>query len=128
MDKKKMLGLAYGAGALAMVAVGALVGTEAALLGSTVGQMASNVSSNFSAMADLLSGGSYLAGAGFGIKSAMAFKMHAEDARQHKLSTAMVLALVSGSLLALPTFLSTGSDTMFGQGAQQNSLSGGVLH
>jgi hypothetical protein len=68
-----------------------------------------------------------LAGAAFGIQSALKFKAHNENPQQVKLSQPMTYAIVAGALLSLPTFLTTGADTMFSGGGQKNSIHGGVL-
>jgi intracellular multiplication protein IcmD len=86
-----------------------------------IGTVASNVSSNFTALADLISGGAYLGGAGLGIQAALKFKAHNENPQQVKLSQPMVYALVAASLLALPSFIGTASDTLWGDGGASGS-------
>lgn len=90
-----------------------------------VGAVAQNVSGNFTALADLISGGAYLGGAGLGIQAALKFKAHNENPQQVKLSQPMVYALVAASLLALPSFIGTASDTMWGGSQQSSQLGGG---
>ena len=117
MQKKNIMAVAYGVGALALTAVGVLLGDHATILGVDAAGISNTVRNNFGAIADLLGGGSYLAGAGFGIQSALKFKAHADDNRQNNIVKPIAYAGVAGALLALPTFLTTGSDTLFGQGS-----------
>ena len=128
MEKKNIMAIAYGVGALALTAVGVLLGDHATVLGVDAAGISNTIRNNFGAVADLLGGGSYLAGAGFGIQSALKFKAHADDGRQNKVTPAIAYAGVAGALLALPTFLTTGSDTLFGQGASdKTSIDGNGL-
>ena len=126
--KNKKIALAYGLGALGLSALGFALGDASALsMAVDAAAVANQVRSNFQGIADLMSGGAYLAGAAFGIQAALKFKAHNENPQQVKLSQPMTYAIVAGALLSLPTFLTTGSDTMFSGGGQKNSIYGGVL-
>lgn len=85
----------------------------------------SRLSSQTQSVADVLSGFSYLAGTGVGVRSALLFKDHNENPANTKLSKPLTHALVAGMLLALPSFLTVGADST--GLTQKNSLSGGVL-
>lgn len=120
MNTNTLKGIALALGATALAALPALAGA------ATIGDVASNVGGSFTAIADLFSGASYLAGAGLGIQSALKFKDHNTNPQQTKLSTPMTYALVAGALLALPSFIGTATDTMWGAGqGHATSLSGG---
>jgi hypothetical protein len=128
MQKKNIVGLAYGVGALALTAVGMVMGDASLLLGVDAAAISDNVRGNFGAVADLLGGGAYLAGAGFGIQSALKFKAHNENPQQVKLSQPLTYGVVAGALLALPTFLDTGADTLFTTGGgDKTSIDGNSL-
>jgi hypothetical protein len=127
MKKQTILGLAYGVGACALTAAGVLLGDHGALFGVDVAQMSDSVRGNFGAIADLLGGGAYLGGAGFGIQSALKFKAHNENPQQNPLSKPITYGVVAGALLALPTFLTTGSDTLFNNGGTATTIDGGQL-
>ena len=127
MKKQTILGLAYGVGALALSAVGVALGDHGLVLGADAAAVADNVRGNFGALADLLGGGAYLGGAGFGIQSALKFKAHNENPQQNPLSKPITYGVVAGALLALPTFLTTGSDTLFNNGGQATTINGGQL-
>jgi hypothetical protein len=102
---KKWAALAAAGAALALVSLG----VEA----QTVGSVASTVNGNINGVQNVLSGGAYLTGAWFGIKSMTAFKDHAEDPRQ-KLSRPIVLLVIATILLGLPGFASVTSNSFFG--------------
>jgi intracellular multiplication protein IcmD len=89
-------------------------------------QVAINLFSNFAALADLISGGAYLAGAGLGFQAAMKFKAHNDNPQQTKLSQPIVYALVAACLLSLPSFIGTFSDSAYGEGATTTSLTTGT--
>ncbi len=74
---------------------------------------------------DVLSAGSYIFGVGTGIKAALLFRDHNENPASTKLSKPLTYALVTGMLMGLPSFLTTGADST--GLTQKNSLSGGVL-
>ena len=101
-----------------------LVATEPAL---AVGfnDVASNVKEQFSGVLDVMSGLAYIGGVGFGIKSAMKLKEYNEQQGKVPLSTPIMLALVAAILIALPTFLSKGQESVFGTGATKTSINGG---
>ena len=120
MKKSSITGFAYALGAATLAALPALAGAE------TIGDVSGHISGNFAAIADLLSGAAYLAGAALGIQAALKFKEHNANAQQVKLSTPMTYALVAGALLALPSFIGTATDTMWGSGnGKATSLTGG---
>ena len=112
--------VAYAAGAVAVCAFPGLADA------ATIGKVAGNVSTSFGALADLIVAGSYLGGAGLGIQAALKFKAHNENPQQVKLSAPIVYSLVAACLLALPSFIQTGTDSLWGEGqAKSSSLTGG---
>jgi hypothetical protein len=115
MQTNTLSAIGFAIGAVAFGALGAVFGDHGLMMGVDAASVANNIRGNFASIADLLGGGSYLAGAAMGIQSALKFKAHNENPQQVKLSQPMTYAAVAGALLALPTFLTTGSDTMFGQ-------------
>lgn len=110
------------AGAAAALVLSAIPGLADA---ATIGAVADNVSTSFGQLADLIVAGAYLGGAGMGIQAALKFKAHNENPQQVKLSQPIVYSLVAACLLALPSFIQTGSDTLWNGGATSSSLKGG---
>ena len=87
------------------------------VMGSAFDQLAS--------VADIISGGAYIIGAGTGVMSLLKFKEHNDNPQQVKLSKPLTLLLVSGGLLSLPSFLTIGGDSAGLDEA--NELKSGVL-
>lgn len=117
MTKKNLMAIGYGLGALSFAAVGAMLGDQSTLLAADVGTISNTVRQNFGGIVDLISGGSYIIGLASGIQAALKFKAHNENPQQVKLSQPVVYLAVCGALLALPTFITTGSETLFGNGS-----------
>lgn len=65
----------------------------------------------------------FLGGLAFGIKSAIKLKEYKESQGKVPLSTPIMLGLVSAILIALPSFLTTGQESVFG--ASSNEIRGG---
>ena len=101
-----------------------LVATEPAMA-QGLNTITSNVRGQFGGIVDVLSGLAYIGGIGFGIKSAMKLKEYNESQGKVPLSTPIMLALVAAILIALPSFLTTGQESVFGAGAQNTSINGG---
>lgn len=80
--------------------------------------------SQFGGLAEVLSGISYIAGIGFGIKAALKFKEYSEDSQRNKLSVPIGLAAVAGILMALPTLLTTSTESVLGTGYQGTTIDG----
>lgn len=118
--KSAWLRLSFGLGLMAL-------GTESAMAVS-VSQMFDNLNSNAGSVADGISIASYLVGAGSVFQSFMKFKEHQENPQQVKLKTPLTYLVVGGGLLALPTSMTLGTDTMYGPGGAQNQgLNQGML-
>lgn len=87
-----------------------------------------NVLSNqMSGIVNVISAVAYIIGVALGIKAALKFKEHNETKGQVQLSTPIILAVVAAILLALPTFLKTGKEGIFGTGSTGTDLSGSTL-
>lgn len=89
--------------------------------------LSGNVTGQMPAVASLLSSIAYIAGIGFGIKAILKFKEHNESKGQVPLSQPIVMAVVAGLLLALPSFLTVAKEAAGGSSTQQTTISGGGL-
>lgn len=79
-------------------------------------------------VAEILSAFSYIIGIGFGIKAALKFKEYNESkGRDAHLSQPITLIVVAAILLALPTFLTTGRNTIFGNGTTNTTIDGAAM-
>lgn len=120
MEKAKIISASlHGAAAIALFAF------ADSALAKTFSDVAGSINGQFQGAANLISGGSYLAGAGFGVQSALKFREHNENPNQTRLSKPLTYAAVAGALLGLPSFLTVGADSAGLQ--QKNSLNQSVL-
>jgi len=110
------------------------VGVGSLLLVASTGAMAqgintvtNNVMGQMPGITDVLSAVAYIAGIGFGIKAALKLREHNETKGQVPISTPITLGVVAALLLALPTFLSTGKEAVFGTGSTGTNVQGGTL-
>lgn len=87
----------------------------------SLGAVACNVSSNYGAFLDLLSGIAYVSGAIFAFKGALQLKDHTDAPQQTKLSKPLTTMVVSSSLLALPSFIQMAAETLMGGDSSQIS-------
>lgn len=107
--------LAVGAGALMLVEPSFAQGLNT---------VTNNVKSQLPGVNDVISGVAYIAGIGFGVKAALSFKEHNESKGQVPISKPITLAVVAALLIALPQFLTTSKESVFGGGATSNTLDG----
>lgn len=122
VKKNVLTALGYAAGAIGMF----VLGMDSAFA-MDFKQVAGNLQGQFQGGADLISGGSYLVGAGLGVQAALKFKEHNDNAQQVKMSKPLTYAVVSGCLLALPSFLTVGGDSTFGDGQSNSGICKGNL-
>lgn len=119
MKKKniKFANYKYWLSGIATLGVMALVAGEAAAGGTpTIGGIASNITSSFTALTKLITAGSYLAGLGFSVGAIMKFKQHKDNPTQIPIGTPIALVFIAAALLFLPTILGVTGATMFGAG------------
>ncbi len=81
---------------------------------STIGTMASSITSTFSKIGLMITGGSYIAGLAFSIGAIMKFKQHKDNPTQIPIGTPIALIFIGAALLFLPSILSVTGMTMFG--------------
>ena len=81
-----------------------------------------NTTNQFEAITMILSGLAYVAGIGFGLKAALKLKQQSESNGQIPLSQPIMLGVVAAILIALPTFLTTGVDTVFGESNTKSQI------
>ena len=80
----------------------------------SIGSIASTVTSNFDAVAKLVTASSYVAGLGFSAASILKFKSHKDNPTQIPIGTPASLTAVAAALLYLPSITSVAGTTMFG--------------
>lgn len=89
---------------------------------NNLGGIAARIRMQLGEFADLLTGAMFLVGIGLGAMAALKFKAHNEDPRSTKITTPIVLAVVSACLIALPAYLTFMSNSVVGEGAAAGSL------
>lgn len=103
--------------ALMLVAMTALfLAGPAMAQDDNLGGIATRVQEQLVAFADLLTGGMFLVGIGLGAMAALKFKAHNEDPRSTKITTPIVLMIVSACLIGLPAYLTFVSNSVVGEG------------
>jgi intracellular multiplication protein IcmD len=114
--KKVTLGL------LALVCLS--IGTVALAQISGVGSVATKVTSNIRAFAQLLTAGSYVAGMAFAIGAIVKFKAHKDNPTQIPIGTPIALLFVGAALIFIPTIFRVSGGTMFGASGEVAGVSG----
>lgn len=110
-------------GILTMLALIALcMAAPAMAQDNTVGGVAARITGQLDEFANLLTGAMFLVGIGLGAMAALKFKAHNEDPRSTKITTPIVLAVVSACLIGLPAYLTYVSNSVVGEGAEGNAL------
>lgn len=99
---------------MAIVACGILAIIADNAFGSTLGGIASNVTSSFKNLAKLITAASYIAGIAFAIGAILKFKQHKDNPTQIPIGTPIALVVIGAALLFLPSLLSVTGETIFG--------------
>lgn len=100
---------------LTLIACFSLMAIAGEVAASTsLGTMASSITSSFSSVAKLVTAGSYVAGLGFSIGAIMKFKQHKDNPTQIPIGTPIALVFIAAALLFLPSILGVAGQTMFG--------------
>ncbi len=87
-----------------------------ATLDSGLGLVAANTTSNFTAVAKLITAGAYIGGLAFFIAAIMKFKQHKDNPTQIPIGTPIALVFIAGSLVFLPAILASIGYTGFATG------------
>lgn len=104
-----------------------LVSQTAMAEGTTLGDMATTITTSFTALAKLITAGSYLAGLGFSIGAIMKFKQHKDNPTQIPIGTPIALVFIAAALLFLPSILTMTGSTMFGSKGGETAGPGGMI-
>lgn len=109
-----------------LVFVAAMVALPAFGQADDLGGVADRIRNQLGQFADLLTAAMFLVGIGLGAMAALKFKAHNEDPRSTKITTPIVLAVVSACLIALPAYLTFVSNSVVGSGADTSSIDNSV--
>lgn len=89
---------------------------------NNIAGVADRIKNQLGSITDLLTGVMFMIGIGLGAMAAMKLKAHNDDPRSTKITTPIILALVSALLLALPAYLTLMKNSVVGDGAEGGSL------
>ncbi len=123
---KKILWLKKYAFVLAVIGVLGLVASDVFAAVSTIGTIASNVTSTFQGVTRLITAVSYVTGIGFALGAITKFKQHKDNPAQIPIATPITLVGVSASLLFFPSVLSVTGGTLF-SGSAINAGPSGII-
>lgn len=91
---------------------------------SGIGSVASQVTTNLSNIAKLITAGSYVAGFGIAVAAIVKFKAHKDTPTQVHLSQPIVLLFVAAALIFIPAVFKTTGVTLFGGVSGVSKISG----
>ena len=110
------------------------VGVSALLMGLAgvasaqgLNNVTGNIMNQMPGITDVFGAASYVLAIGLFIKAGLKLKEHTESKGQVPLSHPMTYAIVAAILFALPSFMTTGKEAVFGGGAQTTGVTGGTL-
>ena len=100
------------------------VGTFALAAISGVGSVATQVTSNARAIAQLITAASYVAGMAFAVGAIVKFKAHKENPTQIPIGTPIALLFVGAALMFAPTVFKVSGGTLFASSGTVAGVSG----
>lgn len=112
---------------LGLLALTSLVVGTAAFASATtsgIGGVATQVTSNFTAIAKLITAGSYVAGMAFAVGAIVKFKAHKDNPTQIPIGTPIALLFVGAALIFVPTVFKVAGQTIFGASGKAAGVSG----
>lgn len=86
--------------------------------------VANQVKSNFTAIAQFITAGSYLAGMAFGVGAIVKFKAHKDNPTQVAISVPIALLFIAAALLFIPSVFKSTGQTLFGVSGTVGGVSG----
>jgi intracellular multiplication protein IcmD len=98
-------------------------GTGSAPEGS-IGSVAENVQGSFSALAMVITSGSYIAGFAMVLAAIFKFKAHKDNPTQIPVGTPIALLFIGASLIFLPQIFSISGTTLFGSEGETGGVEG----
>jgi len=90
----------------------------------SIGTVAENMQSSFSAVAKLVTAGSYLGGIVFVIFAIVKFKNHKDNPTQVPIGGPIMMLFIGAALLFLPSVMKTAGLTVFGSQASAGGVDG----
>ena len=111
---------------LAAAAVPALAGTSVHAQVTDITSMTAQLNGQLNSLAQLAGMIAFLGGFVLGIMGLLKLRANAQNPNDpsNKLSTAFMLIFIGAGLIAVPTVMGVGVQTLFGNGSSTSSLSG----
>lgn len=111
---------------LGLLALASMVAGTAALaaVSGGIGTVASNVTSNLSNIARLITAGAYVGGMAFAVGAVVQFKAHKDNPTQIPISKGFVMLFVAAALIFIPTVFKVSGATLFGGSGTVGGISG----
>lgn len=91
---------------------------------TTLANLATNVTAQFTAIGELMIGVAYIAGIGFGISAVFKFKQHKDNPTQIPIGTPFALLAVSVILVFLPALYAPAGESVFGSTSAAGGFTG----
>lgn len=92
-------------------------GTTTTAPAGGIASLADNLKGNFSALAQLITAGSYVAGFGFILASIFKFKSHKDNPTQIPVGTPIALLFIGAAMVFLPSLIGSAGKSVFSQGS-----------
>ncbi len=90
----------------------------------SLGGVAATLTTNFGALARLITAGSYVAGMGFGVGAILKFKAHKDNPTQIPIGTPIALVFIAAAMIFLPSLFKVAGYSMFNNGGHVGGISG----
>lgn len=100
------------------------VGSTAFAADVSLGTAALQITGSLSALASLITAGSYVAGFGFAVGAILKFKAHKDNPTQIPVGTPIALLFIAVALIFLPAIFSVTEQTIFGGTAEVGGVTG----
>ncbi len=110
---------------LGLLALSSLVvGTVALANTSGIGGVATTITGNLTAVAKLITAGSYVVGMAFAVGAIVKFKAHKDNPTQIPIGTPIALLFVGAALIFMPSVFKVSGATLFGASGTVSGASG----
>lgn len=94
------------------------------ITGSSIGEIATNITGSFEGLARLITAAAYIAGIGFAMSAILKFKQHKDNPQQVTIGTPIALLFIAAALIFLPTIFGIAGTTIFGSSGTAGGISG----
>jgi intracellular multiplication protein IcmD len=105
------------------------VASAASSNGMDLAGVSNQIKTNFKSLAELITAAAYIAGFGFAFAAILKFKAHKDNPTQIPVGTPIALLFIAAALIFLPSILTMGGKTVFGNNGKAGNIGGtDVVH